>query len=233
MSVAIENGFLNFIATYLPTHHMDKTKWPIGLNFCPMNRVEPILRVLWHSRVQDHASSYSSYITIQSWLLLFTHISFNNSSFLVQVLLSRLSFFKAKDISNSYSSGLHSYRKTAEAVMCGLLPDSPTATKSRTDGNILLECYIIGYSLIFLFFFSPCHIPFFTSLHLVSKCQVPSARVLYIRGSKMDQMFATLPLMSSQLSALLEPIMVMRVQQYSTASPSLKSKLLGNLSVSN
>lgn len=152
----------------------------------------------------------------------------------MQVLLSRLSFFKAKDISNSYSSGLHSYRKTAEAVMCGLLPDSPTATKSRTDGNILLEMlYDNPYSLIILFFFSPCHIPFFTSLHLVSKCQVPSARVLYIRGSKMDQMFATLPLMSSQLSALLEPIMVMRVQQYSTASPSLKSKLLGNLSVSN
>lgn len=205
------------------------------LKFLPYEQSWAKSRVLWHSCVQDHASSYTSYIyiTIQSWLLLFTYISFNNSAFLVQVLLSRLSFFKAKDISNSYSSGLHSYRKTAEAVMCGLLPDSPTATKSRTDGNILLECYIIGYSLIFLFFFSPCHIPFFTSLHLVSKCQVPSARVLYIRGSKMDQMFATLPLMSSQLSALLEPIMVMRVQQYSTASPSLKSKLLGNLSVSN
>jgi len=58
----------------------------------------------------------------------------------VQVLLARLGFFKAKDISNSYGSGLQSYRKTAEAVMCGLLPDSPTATKSRTDGNIPLEC---------------------------------------------------------------------------------------------
>lgn len=151
------------------------------LKFLPYEQSWAKSRVLWHSCVQDHASSYTSYIyiTIQSWLLLFTYISFNNSAFLVQVLLSRLSFFKAKDISNSYSSGLHSYRKTAEAVMCGLLPDSPTATKSRTDGNILLEMlYDNPYSLIILFFFSPCHIPFFTFLHLVSKWQVPSARVL-------------------------------------------------------
>ncbi|KAL2333984.1 hypothetical protein Fmac_015197 [Flemingia macrophylla] len=53
------------------------------------------------------------------------------------VLLARLSFFKAKDISNSYGSRLSSYRKTAQAVMCGLLPDSPTATKSRTDTDKL------------------------------------------------------------------------------------------------
>ncbi|KAL2347060.1 hypothetical protein Fmac_001060 [Flemingia macrophylla] len=61
------------------------------------------------------------------------------------VLLARLSFFKAKDISKFYGSGLSSYRKTVEAVMCGLLPDSPTATKSRTDSNILLKCYKTVY----------------------------------------------------------------------------------------
>ncbi|XP_019431423.1 PREDICTED: endoglucanase 2-like [Lupinus angustifolius] len=54
-----------------------------------------------------------------------------------QVLLSRLSFFKGRDISNAYSSGLQNYRKTAEAVMCGLLPDSPTATKSRTESGLI------------------------------------------------------------------------------------------------
>ena len=29
------------------------------------------------------------------------------------------------------SAVLHSYRKTTEAVICGLLPDSPTATKAE------------------------------------------------------------------------------------------------------
>jgi len=57
-------------------------------------------------------------------------------------LLSRVSFFKAKGLSSSFGSGLQNYRKSAEAVMCGLLPDSPTATKSRTDSNVLLECYL-------------------------------------------------------------------------------------------
>ncbi|OVA12644.1 Glycoside hydrolase [Macleaya cordata] len=53
-----------------------------------------------------------------------------------QVLLSRVSFFGAKGTSNSENLGLQKYRKTAEAVMCGLLPDSPTATSSRTDGGL-------------------------------------------------------------------------------------------------
>ncbi|KAI4336793.1 hypothetical protein L6164_015274 [Bauhinia variegata] len=66
-----------------------------------------------------------------------TWFSWDNKLAGTQVLLSRLSFFNAKDISNSYSSGLQNYRKTAEAVMCGLLPDSPTATKSRTDNGLI------------------------------------------------------------------------------------------------
>ncbi|KAL2321967.1 hypothetical protein Fmac_026346 [Flemingia macrophylla] len=74
-----------------------------------------------------------------------TWFSWDNKLVGTQVLLARLSFFKAKDISNSYGSGLSSYRKTAEAVMCGLLPDSPTAIKSRTDSNILLKCYKTVY----------------------------------------------------------------------------------------
>jgi len=31
---------------------------------------------------------------------------------------------------------LQLYRESAEAIMCALLPDSPTATSSRTDGNV-------------------------------------------------------------------------------------------------
>lgn len=56
-----------------------------------------------------------------------------NFAFIFQVLLSRLSFFSGKDISGN--SGLRMYRKTAEAVMCGLLPKSPTATTSRTESK--------------------------------------------------------------------------------------------------
>ncbi|KAK9282148.1 hypothetical protein L1049_005060 [Liquidambar formosana] len=50
-----------------------------------------------------------------------------------QVLLSRLDFFGAKGISQGENLGLQMYREAAETVMCGLLPDSPTATSSRTD----------------------------------------------------------------------------------------------------
>lgn len=52
----------------------------------------------------------------------------------MQVLLSRLTFFGEIDSSNSV---LQMYRKTAEAVMCGLIPDSPSATTSRTESNVL------------------------------------------------------------------------------------------------
>ncbi|CAN7130379.1 unnamed protein product [Brassica rapa subsp. narinosa] len=52
-----------------------------------------------------------------------------------QVLLSRLLFFK-KDLSGS--KALASYRGTAKAVMCGLLPKSPTATASRSNSGLVL-----------------------------------------------------------------------------------------------
>ncbi|KAI3750737.1 hypothetical protein L2E82_21510 [Cichorium intybus] len=51
-----------------------------------------------------------------------------------QVLLSRVSFFDSKVASNA---NLQKYKKTAEAVMCGLLPKSPTATSSRTKSGLL------------------------------------------------------------------------------------------------
>lgn len=51
-----------------------------------------------------------------------------------QILLSRLTFFK-KDLSGI--KGLQGYKETAEAVMCGLIPSSPTATTSRTEGGLI------------------------------------------------------------------------------------------------
>jgi hypothetical protein len=51
------------------------------------------------------------------------------------VLLSRVTFFGSQDASNS--GNLHNYRRTAEAIMCGLLPKSPTATSSRTEGGLI------------------------------------------------------------------------------------------------
>ncbi|KAI5656159.1 hypothetical protein M9H77_24952 [Catharanthus roseus] len=64
-----------------------------------------------------------------------TWFSWDNKLAGTQVLLSRVSFFGSKDISNSQI--LQKYRESAEAVMCGLLPKSPTATASRTDGGLI------------------------------------------------------------------------------------------------
>ncbi|KAL7207504.1 hypothetical protein ACSBR1_029454 [Camellia fascicularis] len=63
-----------------------------------------------------------------------TWFSWDNKLAGTQVLLSRLSFFDSK-VSNS--GNLQNYRKTAEAVMCGLLPKSPTATSSRTESGLI------------------------------------------------------------------------------------------------
>ncbi|CAM8919093.1 unnamed protein product [Rhodiola kirilowii] len=51
-----------------------------------------------------------------------------------QVLLSRVSLLGNH---KSNPEGLHNYRKTAEAVMCNLLPSSPSATNSRTPGGLI------------------------------------------------------------------------------------------------
>ncbi|GKA05258.1 hypothetical protein Tco_0684378 [Tanacetum coccineum] len=51
------------------------------------------------------------------------------------VLLSRESLFNLKVASNA---DMKKYRKTDEAIMCGLLPKSPTATLSRIKDLFLL-----------------------------------------------------------------------------------------------
>lgn len=55
---------------------------------------------------------------------------------LEQILLSRIILFGVKEVSETENLDLQMYRETAEAIMCGLLPDSPTATSSRTDSSI-------------------------------------------------------------------------------------------------
>ncbi|PIA55518.1 hypothetical protein AQUCO_00700072v1 [Aquilegia coerulea] len=66
-----------------------------------------------------------------------TWFSWDNKLAGAQVLLSRVNFFGQEERSNDEKLGLQMYRKTAEAVMCGLLPDSPSATSSRTDGGLI------------------------------------------------------------------------------------------------
>ena len=45
-----------------------------------------------------------------------------------------MTFFDEKETSNS---SLQMYRQTVEAVMCALLPDSPTYTSSETEGTVI------------------------------------------------------------------------------------------------
>lgn len=61
----------------------------------------------------------------------------NSVMTLEQVLLSRINIFGAKGASLGENLDLQMYRKTSEAIMCGLLPDSPTATSSRTESNFI------------------------------------------------------------------------------------------------
>ncbi|ERN01786.1 hypothetical protein AMTR_s00224p00023160 [Amborella trichopoda] len=49
----------------------------------------------------------------------------------------RVSFFGSEKVSAAVNTALLKYKKTAEAVMCALLPDSPTATTNRTDGGLV------------------------------------------------------------------------------------------------
>ncbi|XP_057794804.1 endoglucanase 2-like [Salvia miltiorrhiza] len=63
-----------------------------------------------------------------------TWFSWDNKLPGAQVLISRISFVggKGKDVSI-----IQKYRDSAEAVMCGLLPESPSATSSRTDSGLI------------------------------------------------------------------------------------------------
>ncbi|GAA0185464.1 hypothetical protein LIER_32752 [Lithospermum erythrorhizon] len=63
--------------------------------------------------------------------------SWDNKLAGTQVLLSRVSFLSSKAIPEEENLNLQLYRKTAEIFLCSLLPDSPTATSSRTRGGLI------------------------------------------------------------------------------------------------
>ncbi|KAG0452700.1 hypothetical protein HPP92_025092 [Vanilla planifolia] len=101
--------------------------------------------LLWAASWLYHATrdqQYLSYITVENgesyadWGRP-TWFSWDDKRSGTQVLLSRLNIFGTKESTNAENKGLQMYQKTAEAIMCGLLPDSPTATSSRTDGGLI------------------------------------------------------------------------------------------------
>ncbi|XP_042487269.1 endoglucanase 24-like [Macadamia integrifolia] len=101
--------------------------------------------LLWAASWLYHATgdkSYLDYVTVQhgndfaGWGNP-TWFSWDNKLAGTQVLLSRLNLFGAKGASDAENNGLLMYRKAAEAVMCGLLPNSPSATGSRTNGGLI------------------------------------------------------------------------------------------------
>ncbi|KAL6227045.1 hypothetical protein ACLB2K_001004 [Fragaria x ananassa] len=100
---------------------------------------------LWAATWLYHATGevdYLRYVTEQngpafanwgspSWF------SWDDKHAATQVLMSRISFFGAKDLSMAENIDIQMYRKTAEVFMCGLIPDSPTATSDRTDNGLI------------------------------------------------------------------------------------------------
>jgi len=62
------------------------------------------------------------------------HFALNERTNELQVLLSRVRFFAADGSDAGQDEVLGSYKDTAEAVMCILLPESDTAA-FRTEGN--------------------------------------------------------------------------------------------------
>ncbi|KAG2644853.1 hypothetical protein PVAP13_2KG381100 [Panicum virgatum] len=101
--------------------------------------------LLWAASWLYHSTgdqTYLSYVTVQNGKTYAewgrpTWFSWDDKNPGTQVLLSRLNFFGSKQISNAENEGLKSYRDTAEAVICGLIPDSPQATASRTGGGLI------------------------------------------------------------------------------------------------
>ncbi|XP_028760403.1 endoglucanase 2-like isoform X2 [Neltuma alba] len=101
--------------------------------------------LLWAGSWLYHATrepSYLNYVTelnenafgnlgSQSWF------SWDDKHAATQVLLSRINFFGIRGIPNAENLDLQMYRETAEIFMCGLLPDSPTSTTSRTSNGLI------------------------------------------------------------------------------------------------
>ncbi|KAL5203849.1 hypothetical protein ABZP36_008720 [Zizania latifolia] len=86
--------------------------------------------------------TYLSYVTVQNGKAFAdwgrpTWFSWDDKLAGTQVLLTRINFFGSKQTSNAENMGLKMYRDTVESVNCGLLPDSLSATGSRTGGGLM------------------------------------------------------------------------------------------------
>ncbi|GMI96849.1 glycosyl hydrolase 9B5 [Hibiscus trionum] len=77
----------------------------------------------------DNAETYAEVDDGPTWF------SWDNKLAGAQVLLSRLSMLGDKGASGI--SGLQDYKKAAQDLMCALLPDSPSATSSRTKSGLI------------------------------------------------------------------------------------------------
>ncbi|XP_024032880.1 endoglucanase 24 [Morus notabilis] len=101
--------------------------------------------LLWAAAWLYHATGDHSYLDYATEINRQEFASWGSASWFswddkhagTQVLLSRISYFGAKGISVGENIALQMYRKTAEVVMCGLLPDSPPATSSRTQNGLI------------------------------------------------------------------------------------------------
>ncbi|KAK6125630.1 hypothetical protein DH2020_040628 [Rehmannia glutinosa] len=109
--------------------------------------------LLWAAAWLYHATrdeSYLKYVTVEgnyfaNWGTT-TWLCWDDKLAGTQVLLSRVSFFGSKDVQDQESIALQLYRKTAEAVICEVLPNSSSATTYRTEGNNPMNMsYLVGY----------------------------------------------------------------------------------------
>ncbi|KAF9604155.1 hypothetical protein IFM89_002830 [Coptis chinensis] len=97
--------------------------------------------LLWAASWLYHATGENSYL---KYLIGENGKEFANTGAIQHGLVGiasmlelRVSFFGGKEISDADSIGLQMYRRTAEALMCSLLPDSPLASPDRTAGGMI------------------------------------------------------------------------------------------------
>ncbi|KAI5082886.1 hypothetical protein GOP47_0002629 [Adiantum capillus-veneris] len=102
--------------------------------------------LLWAASWLYHATGEDNFLTYATgsdgelyaeWEKAPAWLSWDNKVPGVQVLLSRQQYLSSQGGSSLTTTGLTKYKKTANELMCALLPDSPTATKDRTDGGLI------------------------------------------------------------------------------------------------
>ncbi|KAL5845276.1 hypothetical protein ACOSQ4_011234 [Xanthoceras sorbifolium] len=98
--------------------------------------------LLWAGAWLYHASGEKTYLDFVTGKAADDYANFDDPTWFswdnklpgTQVLLARSSCFDADAGGNSV---IEMYKKTAEAVMCNVLPNSPTTTSSRTDSGLI------------------------------------------------------------------------------------------------